>query len=92
MYATQTVGCVFMTFSICTSREHYIQVGGWVNEAHVYLLWLNRPQDRRIFTLYDLSSSQSGALPPVREITESSTAWIEVSNVSGPVYLMYIHD
>lgn len=91
MYATPAVGCVFMTFCICTSREHYIQFGGWVNETHVYLLWLNRPQNQRIFALYDLSP-QSVTLRPVREISESSPAWIQVSNVSGCTWVYeHIH-
>ena len=73
--------CVFVTY-ICPSSEHYIQFGGWVNETHAYLLWLNRPQNKRIFALYDFSGSQLEPLHPVREVIEQSTAWIEVSNVS----------
>ena len=73
--------------SICPSRELYIQFGSWVNDTHVYIVWLNRPQNRRIFALYDLSSPQSATFHPVRQTLERSTAWIEVSNVSGCICL-----
>lgn len=88
-YATLALRNVFVVLFYCaSSTEHYIQIGGWVNATHVYLLWLNRPQNKRIFTLYDLSSTQSVTLQPVREVMESSTAWIEVSNVSGSAYVI----
>ena len=62
-----------------------------MNATHIYLLWLDRPQDKRIFTIYDLSSTQQFTLHPVREIVEISTAWIEVSNVSGPSSISPTH-
>ena len=61
-----------------------------MNETHVYLLWLNRPQNQRIFALYDLSP-QSVTLHPVREISESSPAWIQVSNVRVCAHVQHEH-
>ena len=74
-------------------RDHYLQIGGWLNETHLYLVWLNRTQNERIFTMYDISGGRSMENRPVRQVKESvEMGWIVTDNVCECVIIhcMYI--